>query len=282
MKNRPVLSYILAANSGFVFYTLGYAVGVPALSHLPFPPPTILEHPVAHPLTDMLAAYVVALGVSAIAGIFRGPFLTRRLLLFFFIYILGHLISAWEAAYFTKFGGTSFFLALGVFPSLFGAIGITLFLGPSGPVEPFLPCARDYFKNRPPLDWLWRLGLVWLSFPAIYLLFGFCVAPIVLPYYHNLEFLVVPPLGTLVELQLCRSLLILAALLPLFVYWKGPKGRLILLLGSAFYALTGLSGLLAGSFLPTVIRWAHGVETLADALAYSTVAVLLLSSRKPS
>ena len=282
MKTRSALFFAAAVVLGFILYSLGYVIGVSVLTHTALPLPTLLQNPTPHPLEEGLSALVVVLGATVVARVSTGSFLSRWLLLAFFLYVLGHFISALESAHFTKFGGTGFLMALGLFPSVLGALGVTLFSRASGPVEPFFPKARDYFGERVPREWLWRLGLAWLSFPAIYLLFGSLIAPLVKPYYEGVDFLTLPTMGTLVTLQLVRSFLILSAVLPFFIYWNGTKLRLVLVFGWAFYALTGLSGLLAGAFLPETIRWVHGVETLADAAAYAVVTAYLLSRKKPS
>lgn len=282
MKTRSALSFAAAVILGFILYSLGYVIGVSVLTHTALPLPTLLQNPLPHPLEESLSALAVALGAAVVARTFTGSFLTRWFLLAFFLYILGHFINALESAHFTKIGGTGFLMALGLFPSLLGALGVTLFSKPSGAAEPFFPKARDYFQGRAPREWLWRLTLAWLSFPAIYLLFGSLIAPLVKPYYEGVDFLTLPTMGTLVALQLLRSLLILSAVLPFFIYWKGTRGRLILVFGWAFYALTGLSGLLAGTFLPETIRWVHGGETLADAAAYAVAMAYLLSRDKTS
>ena len=279
MKHHPIFSFTGAVIVGFVLYSFGYIVGVSVLTHTSLPLPSLLQNPQPHPLEEGLSALAVILGAVAVARSFTGPFLWRWFLLAFFLYVLGHFISALESAHFTKIGGTGFLMALGLFPSLLGAFGVTLFTRPFGPSEPFLKKARNYFKNREPGEWAWRLVLAWLSFPAIYLLFGSLIAPLVKPYYEGVAFLTLPTMGTLVTLQLVRSLLILVAVLPFFIYWKGGRGRLILVFGWAFYALTGLSGLLSGTFLPETIRWVHGAETLADAAAYAVVTAFLLIRR---
>ncbi len=276
MKSRSVLFFALAVLLGFILYSLGFILGVSFLTHTSLPLPTLLKNPTPHPLEESFSALAVALGAAVVARGFRGSFLSRWFLLVLFLYVLGHFISAMESAYFTKIGGTGFLMAMGLFPSILGAFGVTLLTRPSGQTEPFFKSAREYFRGRAPREWLWRLALAWLSFPAIYLLFGSMVAPLVKPYYESVDILALPSMGTLVTLQLARSLLILAAILPFFISWKGTRGRLIAVFGWAFYSLTGLNGLLAGTFLPEQIRWVHGVETLADAAAYAVVAAYWL------
>ncbi|HEY5038293.1 MAG TPA: hypothetical protein VIJ93_04395, partial [bacterium] len=104
--------------------------------------------------------------------------------------------------------------------------------------------------------------------------------PIVVPIYRTMDFLAIPSLGTVTLLQLTRSLFMLAVLLPVFITSKASRLSLALAVGWAFYALTGLSGMVGGDFFPTTIRWAHGVELMMDSIVYVKVATLLLAYPK--
>jgi len=224
----------------------------------------------------------MVLGVAGVAWILRGSFLARWILLTLFTYVLGFGMSAWEASYFTKFGGTEFLLALGVLPSILCSAAFAWRRKDLGPSRSFLEEASGYFRNRTAKSWAWRLTAAWLSFPLIYFLFGSMVGPIVVPYYKSLDFLTLPPMGLLIQVQLTRSIIILAAILPGFIYYgKAPRVPLVLALSWSFYALMGLNGMIAADFFPTAIRWAHGVELLADSIAYALATAFLLASAPP-
>src|SRR6185436_19515688 len=96
-----------------------------------------------------------------------------------------------------------------------------------------------------PAQWAWRLGAAILAFPVIYFLFGMIVGPFVVDSYRAGEFgLTLPGLRTLVAVQLVRSVLFLAAALPVLAAWRGPRLRLGRALGAAFVLLLGWFGML--------------------------------------
>jgi hypothetical protein len=120
-----------------------------------------------------------------------------------------------------------------------------------------------------------RLVAAWFAFPVIYLVFGMCVAPIVLPYYRGISFLHIPPMLTIIELQMIRSVVFLACSLPLIALWKGTRRHLWIALGLAHAVVVGLYGLTSTTFLPRILRVTHGVEILADSFVYTGVLVSL-------
>lgn len=281
MKNRPVLSFILALVLGYFLFGMGLGISFSFLSHSSLTPPSFMAHRVSSPLMDFLSCLIIVSAVAAAAPVLRGSFWVRWVLLTLFMYVLGYFLTALESAYFTTFGGTGFLYALGVVPSLLCSAPFAWFVNPAGPSQSFTQRVKSYFKNRSPKDWLWRLGLTWLAFPAVYLTFGLCVSPIVLPIYKTMDFLVVPPLGEIIVLQLVRSLFILAVMLPVFISSRSSGTVLACALGWAFYALSGLSGMAGGEFFPTTLRWTHGVELMMDSIAYVGIATYLLARPKP-
>lgn len=121
--------------------------------------------------------------------------------------------------------------------------------------------------------------IAWMAWPAIYILFGALVAPIVIPYYKaGVASLRIPPMSTIFAVQLVRSAVFLAASLPLIALWKGSRHGLWLALGLAHAAAVGLYGLAGATFLPWVLRITHGVEITADSFAYAGLLVLLLAA----
>lgn len=70
--------------------------------------------------------------------------------------------------------------------------------------------------------------------------------------------------------------LFLLACLPLLVMWQKSERALILSLGRALFLLVGLVPLLAGYWLPLIIRVTHSLEILADEFVYAWVLVKLL------
>lgn len=127
---------------------------------------------------------------------------------------------------------------------------------------------------------LGRTALAWIGWPFIYLLFGSCIAPIVLPYYRSIPSLHIPPLGTIVAVQLVRSVFFLASSLPLIALWRGSRRDLWFSLGLAHFVTVGGFGVVAGTFLNAVLRITHGIEIACDSFAYAGLLVLLFGGEK--
>jgi hypothetical protein len=106
------------------------------------------------------------------------------------------------------------------------------------------------------------------------------IAPIVVPTYRaGIAGLVLPPLSTIMLVQLVRSPLFLLASLPFLILWKGKRGSLIFSLGLAHWFTVGLFGLLQAHQFSMTLRIAHSLEICADSFAYAALLVLLLSPR---
>ena len=119
-----------------------------------------------------------------------------------------------------------------------------------------------------------------LAFPVIYGVFGMllmAVAPWLLDYYRSGSgHLTLPPPFLIVAVVLLRSLLFLLSALPLLVTWTGSRRALVLRLGSAYWVLVGLFGLIQASWLPVGLRVGHSLEILADSFVYAWALVVLL------
>jgi hypothetical protein len=135
--------------------------------------------------------------------------------------------------------------------------------------------ARGSFP-RAPGKLAGRLLLALLAFPFFYFLFGMMIAPIVLPHYERIDFIVVPPLATILLLQFSRSALFLLVSIPVAVCWGLSRGRLALALAAGHFTAVGLSGLVQATFFPPVVRWTHGIEILATSVCYGLALAWLL------
>ncbi|MGA2216751.1 MAG: hypothetical protein ABSG51_01605 [Terracidiphilus sp.] len=138
----------------------------------------------------------------------------------------------------------------------------------------------DGFPRRNWMVWTGRAVIAWLAWPVIYLFFGSCIAPIMVPYYQNgsVTWLHLPPMSTIVMMQLVRSAIFLVASLPVIALWKRSRRGLWLALGLAHAVTVGIYGLAAATFLPAVMRVTHGVEITCDSFAYAGLLVLLFSA----
>lgn len=157
-----------------------------------------------------------------------------------------------------------------VLPSLFAAAALTFSFGGK-------QSAPGGLGNFGPAGWGWRLFVAWLSFPVIYLLFGMCIAPIVVPYYQagGILGLRIPGFDVIIPTQLVRSALFLAASFPVLVLWTKSRGRLIFALGLAHAMTVGAFQLAQAWFLPMVLRVTHSIEIGCDSFVYAAVLAFL-------
>jgi len=115
-----------------------------------------------------------------------------------------------------------------------------------------------------------------LAFPFIYLLFGTMVASIVVPTWRSGSLgLVLPPLTTILPVQVVRSAIFLLSALPFFLLWTRSRRSLIFALGFHWFVV-GLFGLLIVSWFPLTVRIAHLFEGVADSFVYAAALVFVL------
>jgi cytochrome bd-type quinol oxidase subunit 2 len=106
-----------------------------------------------------------------------------------------------------------------------------------------------------------------------------CVAPFVEPYYTSGALgLRIPPMLTIFELQLFRSVVFLAISLPFIAMWKDSRRNLWLALGLTHAVVVGIYGLVGATFLPMVLRISHSLEITGDSFAYAGLLVLLFTA----
>jgi hypothetical protein len=224
-------------------------------------------------LLQLLSGAVLVLGLYSLARSLAAPPQIRVLVLAIFLYGVLGVNNVIEGKFFTHFFDgkvatvTLCFLVTAV---LVG--GTTGWLFGKDETAPGL--ARHSL-----FAWTARLGAAWLSWPLVYLIFGMCVAPIVVPYYRaSVGGLELPHLSTLLAVQLLRSAIFLAISLPFLALWKGSRLGLWLALGLAHAVVVGLYGLVGSTFFPMVLRVAHGAEMTADGFAYAGILVLLFAA----
>ena len=224
-------------------------------------------------LVQLLAGLVLVIGLYPLARGLAASAALRAVALGNFLLLALGVNGMIEARMFTHFldngiaAATVFYVFLAVFVGT--AVG-WLFGAPQRPAG--LP-------HRTWLAWAPRVAAVWFAWPLIYFIFGLCVSPIVVPYYHaGIAGLRIPPLDTILEVQLFRSVIFLAASLPFIALWKGSRRGLWLALGLAHAFTVGLYGLVGATFLPMVLRLTHTVEMTCDSFAYTGFLVLLFAA----
>lgn len=220
-------------------------------------------------------ALVLTLGMAAIGVGLSGRWWERWAILAAFLYVIYGVGNAIETVIFTTIGGQWATVVLHLSPSVLGGLAVAaMFPGPSD--DAFKGRAVAFFAGSKPGKLAARLGLAVLAFPFCYLLFGMMVAPIVIPYYERLDFLVTPPMQTILKVLFLRSLLLLLVSLPVIIGWRESRGRLIVALGAGHFVAVGLAGLIMAPFFPPVLRLTHGIEILADSICYAVALAWLL------
>jgi len=224
-------------------------------------------------LTELAAGVVLVVGLYPLARGLAAPPIVRAATIGGFLLLGYGLNGLIEVRVFTHFldggmgGVIAFYVTLAVvlgatFGFSFGSQG-----QPAGLARRTVPA------------WLWRGAAAWLAWPAVYFLFGMCVAPIVVPYYRaGIAGLQLPnSLSTVFGIQLIRSVFFLGSSLPFVALWKGSRRSLWLTLGLAHAFTIGLYGLAGATWMPMILRVVHSLEMTGDAFAYAGLLVLLFA-----
>lgn len=141
---------------------------------------------------------------------------------------------------------------------------------------PTLP-ARQQAAGRSAGSWIWRLVVLEIAFPVIYLSFGKLVEPFVIDFYlQGLMGLAAPGWDQIIPMQLLRSLLFLAVSLPVVFLWTGPRRSLWASLAAALFLLTGGFYMIQAYWYPAGFRLLHSLEILCDSAIYGGALALLL------
>jgi cytochrome bd-type quinol oxidase subunit 2 len=250
----------------------GAVITAAGMSWPAFPNP---PSPTVGLLQNLGAGILVAVCLALLARGLRGSNAVRWLVLTAFIYVTFALANEIEAAAFTKFGGTATMILFFIAPCVLAAGAASRLIQPADP-QPL----ETAFAGRPPSAWGWRLIVVWLAFPVIYIFFGMLAAPIVVPYYQDPSFgLTLPGWGTIMPVVLLRSALVLAVTLPVVALWSRSRRSLRVTLSVALFAFMGLIGLAMTTFFPPTLRIAHSLEILGDSVVYAWVLVALFVPR---
>jgi hypothetical protein len=269
---RVLFSWAWRLAAAGAAHAVGVVLGGGLALALALTPPSFPQGAEFEPgvLSMVAASLVMAIGLAALASSLAGGFSKRWLILAAFAFVVNGLGTSIEAEAFTTLGGFWFGIVANLPASVLGAFAVaSLFSAPSAEVA-------GYFSRWSPGRLTLRLVLALAAFPFAYFLFGMMIAPIVTPYYEEIDFLLVPPLTTLLQVLWLRSALFLAVSWPVIAAWSHSRTRLALALCVGHFTAVGLSGLIQASFFPAVMRWTHGVEILADSALYAALLVWLL------
>jgi hypothetical protein len=264
-------------------YVAGAAGGGALVTALGMPLPKLPEQ--ANEQTTglclILASLALALGLAPLARRIRGPFAVRWLALAGLCYVCLGVNMPIEAAIFTNMGGMASMPVFSILPCLLFAAVMALLFEPVDKGDLFLSEARRFFEGRTAGQWAWRIAAAVCAFPLVYWTFGLMIAPIVRPYYEQGQFgLALPSAATIVLVQFLRSVLFLAATMPILIAGSAPRRHLILALGLAFYVLVGLYGMIQTYWLAPTLLVLHNLEIFADSMVYALAVALLLVRRE--
>ena len=147
--------------------------------------------------------------------------------------------------------------------------------------ESFSQKSLRFFKSNTRSEWAWKILLAFLSFPVIYLLFGIIASPLVADYYRESSYgLAIPDIGTIMSVQLVRSLLFLMVTLPIMITWFGNRVQLVVMLGIAHFMFVFSYDIVLAYQLPIKLVLTHAIEILLDSMVYAWVMVKLLYSER--
>jgi hypothetical protein len=230
-----------------------------------------------------IGSLVLAAVLSLLARRLAGGFLARWAVLGALSWIAGGVAMVVEAAIFMRTGavasgGSMLFTALNFLaPSFASAAAVTWLFRAEAEAAGTLGLWKSHVQSRSAGEWLWRVVLALAAFPIIYVGFGTLVLPLVSGYYQAGAYeLAAPSWAQILPVQLARSTLFLAVSLPVIVLWHGSRRGLMGSLGLAMFVLVGFMSVITSYWFPWQMRLFHGLEILADSVAYSAVVTVLL------
>ena len=225
----------------------------------------------------VLGSLALALGLAPLARRIRGGFVVRWLALALLCYVCLGVNTPIEAAIFTNLGGMATIPVFSILPCLLFAATMALLFKPADKGDSFLAMLRRFCDGRTAGQWAWRIAAAVCAFPLIYWTFGLMIAPFVRPYYEQGQFgLALPSAAVIVLVQLLRSVLFLAATMPILIAGSAPRRHLILALGPAFYVLVGLYSMIQTYWLAPTLLVLHNLEIFTDSMVYALAIALLL------
>ena len=286
MNPRTALSYVWKMPVCGLAFMAGILLGSMLAGAMGMQAPSMPEgtDPQTLLLVQLLASPLLALALALLSRGIQGRWVTRWLILSVLTWVAYSINTLLETAVFTTLAAASSFTAIVQLAGSFacGAAVAALF-SPTEKGQRFPASLMEFFARRPANQWAWRLPVAALSFMPIYLFFGRLVVPFTYEYYQQeLAGLTAPGWGQILPVLLVRSVLFLAASLPVLVAWSKSRRSLIFSLGFAMFVLVGGMGLIGGYWLPLNVRVYHGLEILADSMIYAWVIVVLLwGSREP-
>jgi hypothetical protein len=225
------------------------------------------------PILGFLTAVTLAVGIALLANGIAGTPFKRGSILVVFFYVSFVINNQIEAVVYSTTAEVPTMLLFFILPCLMASAAAVL-LTRFAEERPALPTV---FADRPITRWWWRVVLAWLAFPVIYYFFGALIYPLVADAYTSPDFgLRLPEPLVVIGAVSLRSLLFLAASIPILVNWHRSRRSLVLSLAAALAAMVGVAGMFESTWMPTQMKIVHSLEIIADSLVHAWVMVALL------
>jgi hypothetical protein len=127
----------------------------------------------------------------------------------------------------------------------------------------------------------WRIPVLAFVFFFIYLAAGIAIHPWIASFYAHRQ---LPTLTQLLRLQLCRGVLDVAFMYPVYRQWRKSRSLAAWVSACVFTVLCGWGPLLLpNQFMPGSIRLAHAAEMGASGIAFGIItATALLKTARPA
>lgn len=287
MKFKSLIGLLYKLPLCGIAFFIGMAAGGALLPLLGLEAPAIPEgtDPNTIALWFLLGSVILALPVSWLSRRLSGSFVRRWMILVLLTWVCSAVNMVLEAFFFMDTGAVSsaesglFTMLNLLLPCITLNGAVTLLFRPR--TQDKSRGWRAFWAQHRPAAWAWRLGLVLLAYPVIYIAFGLLVRPFIADYYAQGAYeLTAPTWGQLIPLQLARSALLLLACLPVLIAWRDTRQTLFWSLGATTFTCVAFMSVITAYWFAWQLRVFHGLELLADSLAYCSVLVALLSPRR--
>ncbi len=205
----------------------------------------------------------------------------QRLIGIFLCFYLGYyLLNTLDGMLYYPLGNMQSAILSNIFPSLAFSAIVALLWKSKTDIKDINPMI-DYFSTRKPINWLWRIFLACIIYPAIYYLIGLIVSIFTLHYYQDSSLnlgLVLPKIHDIIIFQFIRGPLFLISALTIIIPWRKSKISLFISLGLVIFIQISSTMIIQGYWLPLGLRIPHSLELLIDSFLQSFIYVILLYS----
>jgi hypothetical protein len=194
-------------------------------------------------------------------------------------YLLYYALNLLDGLLFTPMPNMSTGFFSDLFPAFFAATVIASLWRPKTGAISAGKILGKIFSGRVWSEWGWRFLVAWLVYPPIYYLIGRIAALFTINYYQDPSLnlgLTLPPLSTLLLMQVLRGALFLLAATPLLWAWRGGRSGLWLWVGSVIFVQIANQVIIQAYWLPLGLRIPHAFELLVDSFIQAGFYVWLL------